>query len=157
MPAPFTSFVGECGHIKDTRAKKTKKRAWHGDEVHQIPFDNVRATITRDVVLAYPDFLQEFDIYTDVSSKQLGAVITHGNKPKAFFSRKLTGMQQCYSVAKIELLTIVETLKESKACCGDKGLPQTESFSGGYSLRNFVPKSFTSKAPTIQLPMPSLD
>ena len=42
------------------------------------------------------------------------AVITQGNKPIAFFSRKLTEMQQRYSVTEIELLAIVETLKEFK-------------------------------------------
>ena len=77
-------------------------------------FDNVKATIARDVVLAYPDFSQEFEIYTDASSKQLGAVITQGNRPIAFFSRKLTKMQQHYSLTKIELLAIVETQKEFK-------------------------------------------
>ena len=114
MLAPLTSLVGECGHTKVTRAKKTKKRAWHWDEVHQIAFDNVKATIARDVCLAYPDYSKEFEIYTDASSKQLGAVITQGNKPIAFFSRKLTETQQRYSVTKIELLAIVETLKEFK-------------------------------------------
>ena len=53
-------------------------------------------------------------ICTDASSKQLGAVITQGNKTIAFFSRKLSEMQQHYSVTKIELLAIVETLKEFK-------------------------------------------
>ncbi len=73
-------------------------------------------------MLAYPDHSKEFKIYTDALSKQLGAVITQGNKPIAFFSRKLTKTEQHYSVTKIELLAIVETLKaSSKACCGDKG------------------------------------
>ena len=55
MLAPLTSLVGECGHTKITRAKKTKKQAWHWDKVHQTAFDNVKTTIARDVVLAYPD------------------------------------------------------------------------------------------------------
>jgi hypothetical protein len=88
--------------------------AWHWDEVHQIAFDNVMATIARDVVLAYSDYLQEFEIYTDALSKQHGAVITQGNMPIVFFSRKLTKTQQLYCVTKIELLAIVETLKEFK-------------------------------------------
>ena len=74
-------------------------------------FDNVKATIARDIVLAYPDYSKEFEIYTDATSKQLGTVITQVNKPIAFFSRKLTETQQRYSVTKIELLAIVETLK----------------------------------------------
>ncbi len=43
---------------------------------------------------------------------QLGSVITQGNKPIAFFSRKLSVMQTKYSVTKIKLLAIVETLKK---------------------------------------------
>jgi hypothetical protein len=34
MLAPLASLVGECGHTKVTRDKKTKKKAWHWDEVH---------------------------------------------------------------------------------------------------------------------------
>ena len=44
-------------------------------KVHQRAFDHVKATIARDVVLAYPDYSEVFEIYTDASSKQLGAVI----------------------------------------------------------------------------------
>ncbi len=64
--------------------------------------------------MAYPDYSEVFDIYTDASSKQLGAVITQKNKPIVFFSRKLSVVQCKYSVTKIELLAIVETLKEFK-------------------------------------------
>ena len=51
--------------------------------------------------------------------KQLSAVINQGNRPIAFLHRKLTEMQQCYSMIEIELLAIVllaiiETLKEFK-------------------------------------------
>ena len=58
--------------------------------------------------------MKDIEIYTDALSKQLGAVITQGNNPIVFFSRKLTETQQHYSVTKIELLAIVETLKEFK-------------------------------------------
>jgi hypothetical protein len=47
-------------------------------------------------------------------STQLGAIITQDNRPIAFFSRKISEMQQKYSVTEIELLAIVETLKEFK-------------------------------------------
>eukprot|EP00804_Cyclotella_cryptica_P012612 CCRYP_014725-RA/>CCRYP_014725-RA protein AED:0.39 eAED:0.39 QI:0/0/0/1/0/0/2/0/167 len=114
MLAPLTSLVGECGHTKVTRANKTKKRPWYWDTVHQKVFDDVKTSIAKDVVFAYPDYSMEFEIYTDASSKQLGSVITQGNRPLAFFSRKLLTAQQKYSVTKLELLPIVETLKEFK-------------------------------------------
>ena len=64
--------------------------------------------------MAYPDYSKEFEIYTDALSKHLGAVVTQGNRPIAFFSGKLTEAQQRYNVTEIELLAIVETLKEFK-------------------------------------------
>ena len=63
-------------------------------------------------MLAYPDFTKEFLIYTDASSRQLGSVIVQNNRPLAFFSRKLTKAQMNYTVTELELLSIVETLKE---------------------------------------------
>ena len=114
MLAPLTDLVGECGQTKVTRAKGTKKKPWHWDEVHQKAFDNAKASIAKEVILAYPDFSKVFEIFTDASTKQLGSVITQENRPIAFFSRKLTETQQKYSVTEIELLAIVETLKEFK-------------------------------------------
>ncbi len=64
--------------------------------------------------MAYPDFEKVFEIYNDASTKQLGSVTTQSNRPLAFFSRKLSVQQQKCSVTKIELLAIVETLKEFK-------------------------------------------
>ncbi len=66
------------------------------------------------MVLAYPDYSKVFEIYTDASSKQLGAVITQGNRPIAIFSQKLSNAQHKYSVTEIELLAIVKNLKEFK-------------------------------------------
>jgi hypothetical protein len=114
MLAPLTSLVGECSQTKTTMAKGIKKVPWHWDEVHQRAFNHVKATIAKDVVLAYPDYSKVFEIYTDASSKQLGAVITQDDRPIAFFSRKLSDAQCKYSVTEIELLAIVKTLKEFK-------------------------------------------
>ena len=80
--------------------------AW--DPIHQQVFDNIKAAIAKETVLAYPDFLKPFKIYTDASSMQLGAVVTQDNRPIALFSRKLSKTQQKYSVTEIELLAIVE-------------------------------------------------
>eukprot|EP00804_Cyclotella_cryptica_P020477 CCRYP_019793-RB/>CCRYP_019793-RB protein AED:0.03 eAED:0.02 QI:0/0/0/1/0/0/2/0/728 len=102
--APLTNLEGN----------KTKKKPWHWDSIHQQAFDIVKATIACDVTLAYPDYSQGFEIYTDSSKFQLGAVITQNNRPLAFFSRKLSQAQQKYSVTEQELKAIVETLKEVK-------------------------------------------
>jgi len=112
MLAPLSDLVGECGETKTTRKNKVKKKPWHWYSIHQIAFDNVKSTIAKEVVLAYSCFSKPFEIYTDASTLQLGAVITQENRPVAFFSWKLSGAQSKYTITKLELLAIVETLKE---------------------------------------------
>ena len=63
-------------------------------------------------MLNYPNFSKEFEIHTDASDKQLGAVIAQEGKPIAFYSRRLTSAQEKYTTTERELLAIVETLKE---------------------------------------------
>jgi hypothetical protein len=122
MLAPLTSLVGECSQTKSTKAKGTKKVPWHWDEVHQRAFDHVKATIAKDVVLAYPNYSKVFEIYTDASCKQLGAVITQDNRPIALFSWKLSDTQCKYSITKIKLLAIGDTLKEFKGMLRDQNI-----------------------------------
>jgi hypothetical protein len=114
MLAPLPDLVGEFGEMKTTRKNKNKKQPWRWDLIHQQAFNNIKAAIAKETVLAYPDFSKPFETFTDSSSMQLGAVITQDNRPIVFFSRKLSKMQQKYSVTEIELLAIVETLKEFK-------------------------------------------
>jgi hypothetical protein len=56
MLAPLTNLVGECGETKTTKKNKNKKNPWQWESIHQQAFDNVKATIAKEVVLAYPDF-----------------------------------------------------------------------------------------------------
>jgi hypothetical protein len=121
MLAPLTDLVGECGETKTTRMNNTKK-PWRWDPICQQAFDNIKAAITKETVLAYPDFVKPFEIYTDAFSMQLGAVITQDNRPIAFFSRKVSKTQQKYNVTEIELLAIVETIKEFKGMLWGKDI-----------------------------------
>ncbi len=110
MLAPLTNLagVGECGKTKSTKKNKTKKKPWRWDPTHQQVFDNVKAAIKKK--LSWP--IQSFKIYTHASTMQLGVVLIQDNRPIVFFSRKLSKAQQKHSVTKIELLAIVETLKD---------------------------------------------
>ena len=100
--APLTNLVGECGVTKATSKSKTKKKPWHWDPCHQEAFDAIKQCLAREVLLAYPDYFLPLDIYTDASSRQLGAVITQKGRPIAFFSRKLSETQRKYSVTELE-------------------------------------------------------
>lgn len=97
--SPLTALVGKKTNFK-----------W-GPEQQQA-FDEIKATISKETLLAFPDFSKPFHIYTDASDYQLGSVIMQDDKPLAFYSRKMTSYQQGYTTGEQELLSIVETLKE---------------------------------------------
>lgn len=65
-------------------------------------------------MLDYSNYSKKFEIHTDASDKQLGAIIAKESKPIAFYSRRLTQHKK-YTVIERELLAIVETLKELKS------------------------------------------
>ena len=55
-------------------------------EEHQKAFEHIKKSISRETLLVYPDFNKPFEIHTDASKVQLGAVISQDNKPIAFYA-----------------------------------------------------------------------
>jgi hypothetical protein len=72
----------------------------------------MKAIMAKETLVTFPDFTKEFKIHTDASKLQLGACISQGGKPEAFYSPKLQPAQTCYTTTERKLLLIVETLKE---------------------------------------------
>ena len=117
------SFIGMVNYYRDMWIRRSdvlaplaaltsKTTKWNWTEEHQKAFDTMKKIIAKEVLLAYPDFNDEFVIHTDASHTQLGAVISQKGKPIAFYSRKLKPEQTRYTTTERELLSIVETLKE---------------------------------------------
>jgi hypothetical protein len=75
-----------------TLAGKNSKFEWK--EEHAKAFDEMKAIVSKDTLLSFPDYSQRFELYVDVSDKQLGAVLMQGNKVLAFFSKKLMEMHK---------------------------------------------------------------
>ncbi len=90
--------------------KKKTKIEWT-DEL-QTSFEAIKKMVCRETLLTYPDWSKPFDIHTDASDYQLGAVISQEGKPIAFFSRKLNSAQKNYTTTEKELLSIVECVRE---------------------------------------------
>ena len=87
------------------------KSKWDWTDKHQKVFGVIKNVILRETLLSYPDFTKPFDIHTDASDLQVGAVINQNKKLIAFYSRKLNPAQTGYTTTEKELLAIVETLK----------------------------------------------
>ena len=61
---------------------------------HQKCFDAIKHVIGYEVLLAYLDFNDPFEIHTDASKLQICAIISQKGKPIAFYSRKMNSTQQ---------------------------------------------------------------
>ena len=98
---PFTAI---------SSGKKGTKIKWTPELEDAI--GKVKQMVCQQTVLNYPDYNLLFDIHTDASDYQLGAVISQNKKPIAFFSRTLNSAQRNYTTTENELLSIVECVKE---------------------------------------------
>ena len=116
-------FIGMVNYYRDFWPRRSDLMAplsrlcsktvpWKWTAVEQKAFANLKKIISKEVLLAYPDFNKPFEIHTDASDLQLGSVISQGGRPIAFYSRKLSDAQTRYTTQERELLSIVETLKE---------------------------------------------
>ncbi|CAF0837327.1 unnamed protein product [Brachionus calyciflorus] len=74
-------------------------------------FEKLKETLTSDLVLALPNFDEQFILSTDASEHGYGAVLEQlidGQlRPIAFFSRNFTPTQKKYSTSEKELLALV--------------------------------------------------
>ena len=74
---------------------KNGKYDWKDE--HQKCFDAIKCVIGSEVLLAYPDFNAPFEIHTDDSKLQIGAVIYQKGKRIAFYSQEMNSSQQNYT------------------------------------------------------------
>jgi hypothetical protein len=93
-------FLGMVNYYRDTWQKRSHMRApltglvsplvkYKWGEERQKAFDEMKQKVSQETLLAFPDLEKEFQVHTDASNKELGAVIMQEGTPLAFYSRKL--------------------------------------------------------------------
>ena len=75
--------------------KNRKKFLW--TSAMNKAFIEMKKVMAQETLLAFPDYSKPFQLYTDASAYQLGAVLQQEGKPLAFFSRKLNKAQRNYT------------------------------------------------------------
>jgi hypothetical protein len=118
--------------------KKDEKFVWADPQ--QQAFDNLKAALTSDSVLAHPRFDQPFILSTDASNYAISAILSqlHNGKewPISFASRMLNAAERNYSTTEKELLAVVFGVQIHRCFCmvGSSRLSLTMPLSSGSSL-----------------------
>ena len=73
-------------------------------------FREIKLMVSDGNLLRYPYWIIPFNIHTDASDKQFGAVIIHNKKHIAFLSRRLSKPQRNHTTTNKELLALAEFL-----------------------------------------------
>ena len=127
IPPPKTatevrSFLGLAGYYRryvkgfaaiaaPLHALTRKDAVFHWSEDCQNAFDQLKARLTTSPITAFPDFSQEFRLYTDASTAGLGAILTQVREGKERIiccaSRALNKAEKSYPATKLECLAIV--------------------------------------------------
>jgi hypothetical protein len=98
-----------------TAASSSKnKKTFKWTDAMENAFCEMKKIMAQEALLALPDYSKPFQVFTDASGYQLGAVLQQEGKPLAYYTRKLTDTPRRYTTEERELLSIVETLKEFK-------------------------------------------
>ena len=127
IPPPKTatevrSFLGLAGYYRryvkgfaaiaaPLHALTRKDAVFHWSEDCQNAFDQLKTRLTTSPITAFPDFSQEFRLYTDASTAGLGAILAQVRDGKERIicctSRALNKAGKSYPATKLECLAIV--------------------------------------------------
>ena len=152
IPPPKTatevrSFLGLAGYYRryvkgfaaiaaPLHALTRKDVVFHWSEDCQTAFDQLKTRLTTSPITAFPDFSQEFRLYTDASTAGLGAILAQVRDGKERIiccaSRALNKAEKSYPATKLECLAIVWAV--AKFCPYLMAMP-FEVFTDHYALQ----------------------
>ena len=104
-------------HTLAPLAELIGKAHFQWTERQQNAFNQMKAVIATETLLHYPNHNEPFQVFTNASDYQLGAVIKQNGHPVAYYSRKLNNAQRNYTTMEKELSQSLKLSKSSEPCC----------------------------------------
>ena len=111
----YRNMWPRCSHLLRPLTALTGKRTWEWTTECDEAFEQMKALMASNIMMRNPDPNKPFELYTDASDHQMGAVIMQEGKPVAYWSCKLNQAQMNYNVMEKEMLSIVHCLKEFRS------------------------------------------
>ncbi|KAL4153815.1 hypothetical protein QTP88_001648 [Uroleucon formosanum] len=113
----YRRVVPNYGQIAKPLTSLLKKDVpFYWSDICQEAFDKLKAILTKEPLLKYPDFEQPFNLTCDASNFVIGCILSQGpigNDPLiAYASRTLNKAEQSYNTTEKELCAIVWGVKQ---------------------------------------------
>ncbi|GFV07817.1 retrovirus-related Pol polyprotein from transposon 297 [Trichonephila clavipes] len=119
--------------------KKEAKFNWSTEE--QDAFDKIKRALTEAPVSQFPNFKEQFNLFTDASGVGIGAVLSQNHRPIAFASRTLNKAERNYAVTERECLAVIWALNKFKTYFGSLSVKESSRQYGW--ITNFVCSSWS--------------
>ncbi|KAJ0958356.1 putative nucleotidyltransferase, Ribonuclease H [Helianthus annuus] len=108
----YRRFVRDYATIASPLTDLLKQPSLVWNEKATVAFNNLKEAMVSLVTLTLPNFSKPFDVTTDASNVAVGAVLSQGDHPIAFFSKKMCPRMQVASAYVRELYAITEAVKK---------------------------------------------
>ncbi|KAK4420110.1 Retrovirus-related Pol polyprotein from transposon.6 [Sesamum alatum] len=102
----------ELQQLQDAVAALTAAGPFLWSHESNAAFAALKQAVTSPLVLALPDFQKPFDVTTDASTVAVGAVLSQGGRPIAYFSKKMGPQMSASSAYVREPFAITEAIRK---------------------------------------------
>ncbi|GJW34885.1 retrovirus-related pol polyprotein from transposon TNT 1-94 [Tanacetum coccineum] len=142
----YRRFVKNCAAISNSLTELLKNNSFEWSNSAQIAFDELKVAMINTLVLALPNFQEEFTIKRDTSNEGIRAVLQQKGHPISFLSRSLAPKDKGLSIYEKELWVIVYALEKWKGYLLDKHFKiKTDYFSLKYLMEQRLTTPFQIK------------
>ncbi|GFX34622.1 retrovirus-related Pol polyprotein from transposon 297 [Trichonephila clavipes] len=108
MAGWYQKFIPKYADIFEPLYRLKKKRAkFNWSTEAQDSFDKIKRALTEAPVLQLPNFIEQFNLFTDSSGVGIGAVLNQNHRLIEFASRTLNKVERNYTVNERECLVVI--------------------------------------------------